>query len=90
MGYVDGHHMGGVGFFSMVLAVALAGAIWVALLVLLLRGFADPWRSGQREAGWRVDGPEETLRLRFARGEIDATQLAAMREALADDRGRHR
>ena len=88
MGYVDGDHMGGVGFFGTVLAVALAGAIWVALLVLLLRGFADPMRSRQR-AEWRVDGPEETLRLRFARGEIDATQLAAMREALADERGRH-
>ena len=48
MGYIDGDHMGGVGFFGMVLAVALADAIWVALLVLLLRGFAGPMRSGQR------------------------------------------
>ncbi len=89
MGYFDGDHMGGLGFFGMVFSLLLAVAIWVSLLVLLVRRFAAPWQPPHADGGQRQDGAEELLRLRFARGEIDAKQLADMRDALAEDRARH-
>lgn len=70
--------MGGFGIFGMLLWIAvIALAVWA--VVRLIRGRTDGERSQER-----TDPAEETLRQRYARGEIDAEEyersLATLRE----------
>jgi putative membrane protein len=52
------------------------GVAWLALFGLLI------WRLGSGGAGWTRSDPLEILRLRFARGDIDAEEYERRRRVL--------
>jgi putative membrane protein len=76
---------GGWGVWEWVLMALMMLIFWggvVTIVILLLRGLGSelPGRSGPYEAPH--DEAERILNERFARGEIDETELTARRAAL--------
>ena len=76
--------MGGGGIGSILLLVVLALVVWA-----LIKAFPD-WQDrvglkGRREDSRREDSAEETLRQRFARGEIDAQEYEERHRVLREE-----
>jgi putative membrane protein len=82
--------MGGGGLGSILLLVVLALVVWA-----LIKAFPD-WQDrlglngGRREDSRRADSAEETLRQRFARGEIEAEDYERSLEVLRNGRASER
>lgn len=68
------------GWIAMALMMLLFWGAVVTVVVLLIRGNHGP--SGGRPYGHEPDDAERILNERFARGEIDETELTARRTAL--------
>jgi uncharacterized membrane protein len=76
--------MGGGGLGSILLLVVLALVVWV-----LIKAFPD-WQERLGLNSRREDSAEETLRQRFARGEIDAEDYERSLEILRNGRASER
>jgi putative membrane protein len=81
--------MGGGGLGSILLLVVLALVVWA-----LIKAFPD-WQdrlglNDRREDSRRADSAEETLRQRFARGEIEAEDYERSLEVLRNGRASER
>jgi putative membrane protein len=72
--------MGGGGVGTILLLVVLAVAVWAIIKV-----FPD-WQDRVGLSSRREDSAEETLRQRFARGEIDAQEYERSLEVLRNGR----
>jgi putative membrane protein len=76
--------MGGGGVGTILLLVVLAVAVWAIIKLV------PDWQDRVGLNGRREDSAEETLRQRFARGEIDAEDYERSLEVLRHGRASER
>ena len=67
----------GWSWFAMTISMIVFWALVAAVIVMLVRSNRDPGTVGDR-----VDDPEQILKQRFARGEIDVEEYERRREVL--------
>lgn len=71
----------GMGWGGWTVMVVIMGAFWALVIFSLMTAFRRPG-DDQPQARTRSPGPEEILRERFARGEIDTDEYHARQTAL--------